>query len=278
MSNLKKYTFYFGVLLLVLSLNSCTADDDSIEETTATGSITVEEQIVHQNILVVKNVEIDTDAWLVVRKLNGYANYSGILAEPVFIEKGSTNDIRVELGNEEARGDWRMHIGDGTNLILMLHQDDGDGVFEFEDNSGADKLIKDANSIHFGGNLSESVKIHRPGFIVEDQIVENRTVLIDTVSTKENGWIVLHDSNEDESINESEILGHTYVTAGDNIGVEVVLDEDFDYTAGHVLYSRLYRDDPADEQFTFKENQEEDLPMIFGFGDNNTITGSFIID
>lgn len=272
MNTFKKFSLYLGISALALGFNSCSDDDDGTVDIPDTdASIVANAQFISENTIEVSSVEVDEDAWIVVRKVNEDGSFSDPIADPEFLEEGSHTNIIIQLDNSDATD---VDLADGDQLVVMLHQDDGDGVFEFEGTTGADALITDAN----GGGVSATFDISAPSFTVTDQTVAENTITFDNVSSDEGAWIVVHNSDDAGAIDEADIVGYTYVPAGDNTDVVVTFLEDFVYTPGQTLWSRIYMDNPADEDFTFIDDSTTDNPATFGFSEDGTITGSFVIN
>lgn len=267
MHTMKKTSLYLGIFALTLGVSSCSDDDDgtvNIPDTDA--SITANAQVISQNVIFIDEVIIDDDAWLVARKVNEDGSFSEIISDPVLLQDGTHSDITITLNNTDATD---VVLEDGDSIILMLHKDDGDGVFEFEGNSGADSLITDAN----GSGINAQVEVSAPSITWADQEVMENGILFDNISTNQNGWIVLHNADGEGAFSD-EMVGWAYVPAGDNPNVTVNFNEGFVYTPGQNLYSRLYIDNPADEAFTFGDDATTDIPESFGFGTDNTVTGN----
>ncbi|QED38165.1 hypothetical protein FK178_10745 [Antarcticibacterium arcticum] len=258
--------------LIALSVTSCRNDDDDNGGVAQpTGTITVEDQTLSGNLLEVSSVTVSTSAWLVVKKVNDDNSFSDMIAEPVLINQGTRNDIEIELDNTNAAA---VEIEDGDTLVLMLHADDGDGVFEYQGNTGQDMPIKNAA----GNVVTETVVISSPSFEIEDQDVENNTITYTNVSTRRTGWIVVYNSTAAGAIDEDNIIGYTYLEEGNNADVVVTFEDTFTFTPGQTIFSRIHKDDPADEEFTYIDDPDTDMPESFGFGTDTTITGSTIIN
>lgn len=267
-NNLNNYFLYFILTVFSIGMTGCSGDDDVddvITDPDFTGSITGQDQTVSQNILNLQSVTVDTDAWVVVRKVNDDNTFSDPIAEPFFLEEGTHSNIEIELDNTNAA---EVTLEDGDTVVAILHFDDGDGEFEFDGTTGADGTINDAN----GSAVIKEIVITSPAFTISDQAVVDNTITYDNVTVQSNSWIVVHDQNEDGTMNEEEIVGYAYVEAGSNDDVVVTFEEGFTYEPGQTIYSRIYLDDPNDEEFTFETDPATDIPEIFGFGDDVTVS------
>lgn len=267
--NLIRYFFISGLLFLTLGFYGCSDDDDVLPDPFVTeATITVEDQVVAQNMITIEEVMVDEDAWIVIRKVNDDGTFTDIIADPEFLDEGTHNDIMIEL---EPEG---VDLQDGDTLVVQVHRDDDDGIFDFEEDPAIDEPFED----EFGAPVAETFQITSPSFTVSDQTVVDNTVTFDTVTTLNGGFIVLHDQTAEGTIDEDDIIGWQYVPAGVLEDVTVTFDSGFTYVQGQTIYPRLYSDNPADETFTFLTDPDQDIPMIFGFDDDNTITASFVVD
>lgn len=265
--NLGTIAFYFSLFFLLIGLNSCDDDDDGdIVEPEPTGSITItdDSQMIEDNVVMVDEVTVSTDGWLVARKVNADQSFSAILGDPIMVQEGTTTDIAYQLDN---LNDPEVTLEDGDVIVFVLHQDDGDGTFEYQDGAGDDFPITGT----LDSAVTETVVVNRASITVEDQSVVDNTLTISNVVTTAPAWVVVYNEANGE-IAESDIVGRTYVPEGSSSDVVVQLDSDFSPVAGQAVYTRLHWDDPADQEWTFEENSDEDVPMFFGFDTDNTIT------
>lgn len=266
-----RYLRYLVFVLIAIGFTSCDDDDDAVVIPLPTGTINAEDQTISGNIVEVTAVTVSTNSWLVVKKVNEDGSFTDMIAEPVLIQAGTRNDFDIELDNTDAAD---VELEDGDTLVLMLHADDGDGVFEYEGTSGQDMPIRNAA----GSVLTETFVISSPSFEIEDQDVEDNTITFTNVTTRNTGWIVVYNSTATGTIDEDDIIGYTYLEEGDNADVVVTFDDTFTFTPGQTVFARIHLDDPDDEEFTFIEDEETDWPEFFGFGANPIITGSLIIN
>lgn len=264
----KKFAVYFGILFLTFGLTGCSDDDDGVmeERDPATGTITAGDQVISGNTLIVENVTVGQDSWLVARNAGG-ENAADIVSEPVFLEEGSHDNVELPLLNTaNLTGDI-----EGDDFVLMLHEDNPDagvqGQFDFSTMTGEDRPITDATT---GQNVRADVTTTSPTFEVEDQAVVDNTVTFSSVTTgPTGGWITLYNQNEDGTQSD-EIIGTTYVEAGDTSPQTVTFREGFNYIPGQTIYANLHADNPADQQFTFEEDAETDAREVYGFTANTT--------
>lgn len=272
--NLRTFALYFGMFFLLIGMNSCSDDDDGdvIEPVGPTGSIMIanDSVVITDNVVVVDEVTISTDGWLVPRKVNTDQSFSAILGDPVMVQEGTTTDIEVELNNVN---DTTATLEDGDVIVFLLHEDDGDGTFEYQDGVGEDAPIQDS----FGSVVTETVVVHQPSVTTEDQSVVDGQVTVQNVNTAQPGWVVVY-NDANGVIDETDIIGRTYVTAGSTDNVVIDLDDDFIASPGQNIYTRLHWDNPNDEVWTFEDDNTQDVPMTFGFDTDNTITTTSVLN
>lgn len=263
------YLLYFALTFFAVGVTSCSNDDDNITtEPDPTGSVTLGDQTLSGNTLVIDNVTVGQDSWLVVRNA-GEGTSTNYVADPVFLEAGSHDNVEIEL-NENANLTGNV---DGDDFEVSIHVDDQNrgtqGTFDFDGQSGVDAPITSTT----GTAVTETVNVRAPGLNIDDDqvVTENNEVTFNSVNLSRDGWIVLYASNEDGTINTTEIVGSRFVEAGEYTDLTVAFDDPEADFSGQTIHVRLHNDDPADQQFTFGSSGEtEDLPEVYGF---NTTTG-----
>jgi len=267
-----RYLRYFVFALIAIGFTGCSDDDDNgVVIPQPTGTINAEDQTLSGNVVEVTSVTVSTNSWLVIKKVNDDGSFTDMIAEPLLIQAGTRNDFDIELDNTDAAD---VDLEDGDTLVLMLHADDGDGVFEYEGNTGQDMPIRNAA----GNVVTETFVISSPSFEIEDQDVEDNTITFTNVSTRNTGWIVVYNSTATGTIDEDDIIGYSYLEEGDNADVVVTFDDTFTFTPGQTVFARIHLDDPDDEEFTFIDDEETDWPEFFGFGTDPIVGGSLIIN
>lgn len=266
-----RYLRYLVFVLIAIGFTSCDDDDDAVVIPQPTGTINAEDQILSGNIVEVTSVTVSTNSWLVVKKVNEDGSFTDMIADPVLIQTGTRNDFDIELDNTDADD---VELEDGDTLVLMLHADDGDGVFEYEGTTGQDMPIRNAA----GSVLTETFVISSPSIEIEDQDVEDDSITFTNVSTRNTGWIVVYNSTATGTIDEDDIIGYKYLEEGDNADVVVTFDDTFTFTPGQTVFARIHLDDPDDEEFTYIDDPDTDMPEIFGFGSDPIVGGSLIIN
>lgn len=278
-NNYTRYFVYLVFSFLAMSFTSCSNDDDNIDdgpmEQEPTGSITAGNQTLSGNTLTIDNITVGQDSWLVVRN-EGEGTSTNWVADPMFLEAGSHEDVQVEL-NESAN---LMGNAEGDDFEVSLHTDNQNtgtpGTFDYDANSGIDDPIYTTN----GTAVTQNVNAMAPGFSADnDQMVtENNEVTFSTINTgSTGGYIGLYGQNDDGTINENEMIGMSeYIQPGANENIMARFNDDYQYTAGQTVYPRLFMDDPTDQQFTYTSSGgTEDIPETYGY-DTTTGQGQFV--
>ena len=125
-------TLWKGILITILLIpfNSCEKNDDTERGPALKGSITANDQLLSEaSTIFVEKVEVNSEAWIVVRTIlfepiHFPDGYSEIISEPLLLEKGTTTEFYLQIHN-----DANVDL-EGATAVLMLYEDDGDGVFE----------------------------------------------------------------------------------------------------------------------------------------------------
>ena len=215
-----------------------------------TGTLTVMDQTLSQNMVHVSNVTLDRSGFVVVHAAaESGPEVPAIISKPLAIEAGSTDDLMIELTDFSS-------LEDGATLYVMLHTDDGAaGDYEFDGASGIDNPIIDAE----GNIVMTAITVSAPSITVESQVVSENMVTIGEVSAAVDGWLVIHSDNGEGA--PGPVLGQTMVSAGSNSNVMVDVG-DATFAGGEMLFPMLHIESPADGEYGFPDNG--DGPEIFG--------------
>lgn len=240
-----------GIAALSLIFTACNSEDDEMmEPDMPTGMLTVSDQTISQNTIVVSNVNLDQDGWIVVHASEGSGPMvPDIISDPVLVEAGESNNIEVTLNNLSS-------LEDGASVWVMLHTDDGEaGVYEFDGANGLDAPI----TTEEGEIVMSEITITAPSITAGNQVVNENMVTIEKVNAAVDGWIVIHE--DDGEGNPGPVLGQTFVEAGTNSDVMVDLG-DANFAGGEMLFPMLHIESPADGEYGFPDNG--DGPEVFG--------------
>ena len=178
-----------GIAASSLILTACNNEDDEndmMEPDMPTGMLTVSNQTISQNTIVVSNVNLDQDGWIVVHASEGNGPMvPDIISEPVLVEAGESNDIEVTLNDFSS-------LSDGTSVWVMLHTDNGEaGVYEFDGANGLDAPV----TTEEGEIVMSEIIITAPSITAGNQVVNENMVTINEVNAAVDGWIVIHEDD-----------------------------------------------------------------------------------
>lgn len=249
-----------GIAASSLLFTACNTEEDEemMEPEMATGMLTVSDQTISQNTIVVSNVNLDQNGWLVVHASEEDAPVvPEIISEPVLVEAGDNSDIEIPIIDFE-------NLSEDANVWVMLHTDDGElGVYEFDGANGLDAPL----TTEEGEIVMTEIEISAPSVTVNNQVVNENMVTIEEVNAAVDGWIVIHEDDGDG--NPGPVIGQTFVEAGTNSDVMIDLGS-ATFSGGEMLFPMLHIESPADGEYGFPDNG--DGPEVFG---NNIIVVGF---
>ena len=201
---IKNYSLYVGVSALALGFTACSDDDDVDIIPDGRASISVEDQTIEGNTLIVGSVDVDEDGWIVVRR---GSETGEIIADPIFLDDDQTPQTNVEVPlNSDA------NLEDGETLVVMLYQDNDDDVF---DETSDFPFVDDMNN-----RVTATITVSLSGgevFGVTNQVLSQNQIRIDRVTVEEAGWLVARNAGSE---GESEIVSEPYaLSPGDNTDV-----------------------------------------------------------
>jgi len=275
-----KILFYLSMVILMGGFAGCSDDDDVGDVTPQpTATLTVQDQSISQNRVIIQTVTVGQDSWIVIRN-SGEETSANIVSEPVFIEAGTHTNVVVPLTNTANLAGNAA----GDELVVMIHADTGTrGTYDYNAQSGTDSPIRNSG----GTDIAETITVTGSSLTAaDDQVVTaNNEVTFSSVNMVNAGWIALYGQNEDGTINEDDLIGVQYVEAGEHENFLVPFNEGYVFVPGSTVYPRIYMDDPDDQEFTYVAGGEEDLPETYGFDDagqgrfigNTSTTGGFTL-
>lgn len=244
----------------IISFTACSDDDDSATPAPVVNTpqkIEVSTQTTSRNSINISSVNLDNAGWIVIHRDNGNGGpvVPDIISEPKAVAAGSSSNIEVKFDT--------VPLTDGETVWVMLHTDDGDGVYEFDTDQTVDLPVSVDGNI-----LMKSIQINSPKIVASNQTIMNNQLVIDRVEAAKDGYIVVHHySNESNAIGGvlalEPIAGKIRVNAGVNTNVVVDLTTDSTYTAGYKLYPMLHIDGDGNSTYDFPGGTGMDLPEVF---------------
>lgn len=240
------------IALSMIALFSACSDDATEPSPTEPGVLTVQDQMISQNMIIVKNVTMEKAGWIVVHaNNNGSPITPAIISEPVQVKAGDNKDVMIPLTAAA------NNLDNNSQVWIMLHTDDGQiGKYEFDGESALDLPLKNLS----GAIIMKPITLTTATITASDQVVTNSVTV--TVNAATDGWIVVHNSDTDGSIVLPGIIGKTKVKAGLNQNIEIKLDEGVTIVSGQKLYPMLHIDRTPLGEYNFPG---VDQPEVFGF-------------
>ncbi|MFO8146383.1 MAG: hypothetical protein R6U03_03230, partial [Gillisia sp.] len=247
------------IITAAVGFTSCSNDDDEvvpiIEE--PTGSFTLPSQPLDAGMVIVEDLSMNKDGWIVVRRDNGSGEpiMSEIISIPEYVEAGDYDEFSVQL--EES-----VNLTEGEKLWVNLHVDDGDQIFEYDGTPGKDMPI-----LLVSGNMVKSsfiVDLPDPTGSVsaDDQMMEqNRRLTINSVDNTHSGWVVVYPDAEGEPLLSKKVSIPRYVSPGTHTDFEVELEENAEIKNNGLLWVVLHIDD-GDQIFEYNGMNAIDEPVL----------------
>lgn len=254
-------------LAFCLSLSSCEDEEEQMDTMPepAVATLSVESQVISQNMIEVQMTDVPSDGWIVVHADNGNNGpvVPDIISEPKFIEAGSSSSIMVQI-------DENAMIEDGDQVWIMLHEDTGmEMQYEFDGNNNLDPpFIADGAPVMTPINIS-AASINSP-----DMDVTNNMVVLPEVVAAADGWIVIHNDNGNGGPVLPGIIGKTMVSKGVNTNVSIQLDAGVNLMSGQKLFPMLHLDNGQIGVYEFDGSSAFDGPEVFG---NDAFPGNIIM-
>ena len=258
---MNRLKYFAAVLIGVAFTFSACKKDNTDSMSMPTGSFMASDQTISQNMIVVSQIKMSDDGWVVVHADNGNNGpmVPGIISEPVMVKAGTNTNVKIPI-------DTNAMLSDGEKVWIMLHTDDGTiGKYEFDGKSGLDGPIMENGNI-----VTSPIRIMSPSISIKNQPVTNNTITIDTVVAAVDGWLVVHNDDGTGNITLPGIIGKTMVHKGVNTNVVVHLDASNTYKSGQKLFPMLHIDAAPVGQYDFPGT---DAPEIYG---NKAFPGNVI--
>lgn len=120
-NNWTRYFKYFVFAFVAIGLTACSDDDDGIIDDDFTGTIMAMDQTITGNMIMVQNVTVGQDSWLVAVH-SDEINSDNFIAGPLFVEEGIHSDFNIELHDDA------NIVPDGDEIVLKLYAEDDDGI------------------------------------------------------------------------------------------------------------------------------------------------------
>ncbi|SFN83886.1 DUF7282 domain-containing protein [Salegentibacter flavus] len=250
------------LLLIVLAVSvgftSCSDDDDEVPRIDEpTGSFTLPDQPLDGEMVVVEDLSISKNGWIVVRRDNGSNEpiMTEIISMPEYVPAGDYLEFSIRLKNN-------IELVDGERLWVNLHADDGDKIFEYSISNQADLPIL----LSSGSLVAHFFIVDLPdptGSVSADdqELEQNRKLNISSVVNSHSGWVVVY-SDAEGAPNLNEILSvPRFIDPGTHTDLKVDLEDDVEIENNELLWVVLHTDD-GDQVFEYNVDDDLDLPVL----------------
>ncbi|MFB6317324.1 hypothetical protein [Saccharicrinis sp. FJH54] len=216
--------------------------------TVSSPSVSVSNQPVSSNMVMIDNVDAAVDGWLVIHNDDGDGNITlpGIIGK-AWVTEGMNSNVMVQL-------DSMVQISPGQKLFAMLHVDDpANNEYEFPENGDAPEV--------FGYNGTEANIIVK-SFEVEDltgsldvsnQMVSQNLVMVSSITMNADGWVVVHKSTADGNVPiVPDIISEpVHLNAGTTDNVLIPVKAGTDLKDGESVYVMLHNDNGSVGTYEF---------------------------
>ena len=266
-----------GILGLVLGVSlmvSCSDDNDddiNLPDPEIASLVAKDQAVSAENTLVVESATLPENGWLVVYRDNGGTpQVPGIISVPKLVEEGTESDIVIELESG-------VTIEDGETLWVMMHHDDGvKGTYEFDGSNGLDLPLRDKNDNVVNSSIVISAATDATASIeAEDQEIVNNTVLVNTVTLQNDGWVVIHADDNASPLVPDVISVPQFLEAGTHENVEVELVTDVILSQGDMIWIMLHNDTGVAGEYEFDGVSDLDPPLTDS--DDQVITATITV-
>ncbi len=228
------------------------------------GSLTVEDQVLRNNIVNVASINLDRGGYVVIHASNEAGDgpmVPEIISEPVYLEAGDYTSVEVPVKSD-------ANITTGDTVWVMLHTDTGtEEEYEFDGNNGFDLPITDeeGNVVVKPLEITDVTMVAITGLLtVDDQAVVDNQISVGSVTLSESGWVVVHASNEagDGPMVPEIISEPMYLEAGTTENVMVTFQESASVNVDDTVWVMLHNDSGVAEMYEFNGTNGLDLPVV----------------
>lgn len=222
-----------------------------------TPSLSVNSQSSNGYAINLNEVTLAQDGFVVVHATN---DDGSLIITPdlgnIFLEAGSHTNVSIEL-NPGLLAEYG-YADAPKDVAPMLHIDDGNGVYEFP--AGPDGPVVVEGEVVVSKlelSLSEALK-------TLDQTLASNTLTIDSVTMKQDGFVVVHALDQNGDMVVTPELGKTFVKAGIQRFIKIALDPDrlteYGYDGISKTVVPMLHIDDGNGEYEFPEGP--DLPVI----------------
>ena len=221
------------ILFIMVVVSACGGQADGNKpdggEVEVGGSVSVSDQDVSDGVILLKEVRIEADGWVVIHTEN--SGKPGPVIGFTKVNAGVNKNVEVLINVSEAT----------PKLYAMLHLDGGlEGEYEFPGEDAPLKVGGTVVNVPFYADLG-----YDPEISATFQGTRGGKVVVDRVVAEQTGWVVIHIDSDGKP---GAVIGYTQVSAGVSQGVEVAIDL---AQATPKLFAMLHVDDGVIGEYEF---------------------------
>ncbi|MCG1003399.1 MULTISPECIES: PGF-CTERM sorting domain-containing protein [Halobacterium] len=225
-----------------------TADGSAVVDTaaaTVSASVSVDHQQSDGHTVVVDSVDLSEGGFVTIHDASLFAGETlgSVVGTSMYLEAGHHEDVEVTLHDP---------VNESQTIVAMPHVDtDGDQSYDFVTSEGSDDGPFTAN----GGAVVDTAHASVNAVtVVSDQDSDGSTVVVDSVTLANGGFVTIHDGTLAEGAVFDSVVGTSmYLSPGTHEDVEVSLDSEL---AGETtVFAMAHVDSDGDETYTFVESE-----------------------
>ncbi|WP_257297669.1 PGF-CTERM sorting domain-containing protein [Haloarchaeobius sp. FL176] len=237
-----------------------TADGAAVVDTgvvTLGASVSMADQTADGHTVVVEDVDLAEGGFVTVHDSSLFAGavFESVVGTSEYLEAGHHEAVTVTLDQP---------VRSTQTLVPMAHMDsDGDETYTFAQSEGA----ADGPYTYDGGAVVDTARVQVGAYVsMSDQETDGTTVVVDSVTLQDGGFVTVHDATVTEGAVFESIRGTSaYLAPGTHENVEIALSEPV--TEDTTLVPMAHYDTDGDETYTFEESEgAADGPYVYSGG------------
>ena len=216
----RQIKFLTSSVALVAVMAFALAGTTPVQAAAVTNQIAVENQNVDSGVVVIDSVTAAHDGWVVIYK-NPSLDSNDIVGH-AWVHEGVNEGVKVTV-NMSAIGNpptlWAAFLADSTEP--SVRQNWGPNGLPGSAAQSAPAAVTAFATTGIAGLVPTSGKTLTDGITVHNQDISSGLVLINSVTTNQDGWVVLYRSPNFDS---GDIVGYAPVYRGTNPDVKIAVD------------------------------------------------------
>lgn len=255
----KVYEFDGGdVDVPVMDMNGNVVVESLMVNVDAQSSLTVEDQTLTNNTLMVSDITLSQNGWVVVHADNGDApQVPEIISQPVYLPAGSYAGVEVPLKDDAT-------VAAGDMVWVMLHSDtDTEGEYEFDGGEMDPPIMVNEEILMQQITISDvATEDITASFSVSDDLsITDNQINVGTITMGQDGWVVVHADNAGSPQVPEIISEPVYLEEGENTDVTITFDESADVSVGDTVWVMLHNDTGIKGEYEFDGMNGLDMPI-----------------